>query len=53
MTTKEDVDEEELIELARETADRLKMLTVKLEAYAGIPHDSGDRRRFTDREEND
>lgn len=47
---RERLDEEELIELAKDARDRLQNLIIKLEAYANVPHDTGDRRRATDGE---
>lgn len=51
MTELEDKEaEKELIVLARETAERLRLLTARLEAYANVPSDTGDRRRVDDNE---
>jgi hypothetical protein len=49
----EQQEKEELIELARDTAERLKVLSIKLEAFANAPMDLGVRRRITDKDEND
>jgi|KBSMisStandDraft_5_1062788.scaffolds.fasta_scaffold73370_5 hypothetical protein len=49
----ERLEEEELLELARDTTDRLKLLITKLEAFATVPADTGARRRATDRDKDD
>ena len=46
-------DEQEVLDLARQTAERLQALTIKLEAYINTPPttpDTGQRRRSDDRD---
>ena len=46
-------DEQEVLDLARQTAERLQALTVKLEAYINAPAtvpDTGQRRRSDDKD---
>lgn len=44
----EKVNEEELINLAKDTAERLRVLTLRLEAYAVAAAEQGGRRQGDD-----